>query len=353
MVKRKFIRIIVLDISQSGGIEQFAIRLKTIFEKMHLDTEIVSVFFSGEVDRNLDGVIVLNNFPAPKNKFVQSFRIFKLLMLRPSSKVIHTYNNIFIIHFFLNIWRVKTFIYTEHSSFDAVRRPVRVALNFLLPFVGAIVAQTESSFQKYVNLNLRYLFKVAPAWINTSAGSVRFVSQNNCLDIAFVGRLEREKGILEFLDLIRLFTQTGIDIRVHIFGTGSLSSTVAEFCNEFKGYVDVFYYGYVEDWFKLPISVDYLFILSRSESFSIAGLEALARGAGVVYFDDLVGPAEFCNEQNSIAVSRNMICSNIDELAKLMLDRKHGIDFRLDCMKSVEIYSIDHIISVWRKILNV
>lgn len=352
MVERKFIRIVVFDISQSGGIEQFAIRLKTIFNKMNLDVEIVSVFYSGEVDRKLDEVLVLNQFPAPKNRVVQSFLIFKLLMLRPSSNVIHTYNNIFIIHFFLNFFRVRTFIYTEHSSYDAVRTPVRFVLNHLLPFVGATVVQTDSSCKKYGKLNLRRLFKVAPVWVNPSAERGQAVSETNSLNIAFVGRLELEKGIFEFLDLIRMFVQAGIDIRVHFFGTGSLSSTITEFCREFEISVDVFHYGYVEDWSKVPIILDYLFILSKSESFSIAGLEALARGCSVVYFDDLVGPAEFCNVQNSIAISRDLSSLNVNELAQLMRDRRNSVDFRFDCIASVANFSFDHITNVWREILN-
>ena len=113
--------------------------------------------------------------------------------IKDTSLVIHCFNNVFILHALLAPLSLKKFIYTEHSDYDAVRRLVRLALHFLLPFVALTVCQTEKSLTKYHGSGLKKLVKLPPSYVEDRPDICVSRSSDDVMRIAFVGRLVQQR----------------------------------------------------------------------------------------------------------------------------------------------------------------
>jgi glycosyltransferase involved in cell wall biosynthesis len=357
MTKRVYI--VVLDISQLGGIERFARTLCNALVSMNIDASIVSLFCSDNdyLPSEFERILI-------RKKFTGSFStdFFKACLksrkILARGKILHTYNNIFVITSAIMVSSLRDTIYTEHSAYAAVRWPVRIILNFLLKFVPYIICQTDSSLVTYrKRLTKNAVIKIPPYYVSnyferphTCSSSLRQYN-NERISIAFAGRLEEEKGIVDFISFLHHFSMYNCNIDAYIFGSGSYSETLVNLRRESNLSVRLHFEGYVSDLEERFRYIDFVFIVSKSESFSIVGLEALNSGSGIVYYNDLIGPREFCTENNSVALDRN---SKFDALVLFeeMRKRKSTDGFRLACHNSVSHYTEKNFIRSWLQVLG-
>lgn len=334
----KSVDIVVFDASQSGGIEQFAIRLQEMLQDNGYKARIVTLFYGADISLKPDHIVSIRNHAFRNEGIFQIIKaVWRLKTLTQSSVIIHTYNNIFILSALFDVMSLNRAVYTEHSAYDAVRPHVRFLLKLLLRLCSAIVCQTHYSFERYSRNKLDLVYKIPPSY--TDAHKLKTVKDCGKVHIAFVGRLENEKGILDFIELSKLLMRLNPKITTHIFGVGSLRDVVLNFCNsdEFNGRTT--YYGYRERWYEHVPQLNFLFILSQSESFSIVGIEALSIGAGLVVYDDLAGPRDYATPINSIAIKRRDLDSFVVDLQINMIELLNEREFKNNCIRSVENYS--------------
>ncbi|SON53125.1 glycosyltransferase family 4 protein [Vibrio tapetis] len=91
--------------------------------------------------------------------------------------------------------------------------------------------------------------------------------------IAFVGRLSREKGPDRFVNLAGQFPY----LEFHIYGSGPMETELLD-----RGEPNIVYHGHQNNMSKVWESVGILVISSRFEGLPMAALEAMARGIPVV-----------------------------------------------------------------------
>jgi glycosyltransferase involved in cell wall biosynthesis len=97
------------------------------------------------------------------------------------------------------------------------------------------------------------------------------------LRVAFVGRLEREKGIDVFCDVARLSRAARLPMEFHVYGDGSWRGRIA------RDYpADVIAHGHVEDSDEIFEAVDLLLLTSPVENCPFAALEAMNLGVPCV-----------------------------------------------------------------------
>lgn len=95
------------------------------------------------------------------------------------------------------------------------------------------------------------------------------------LQILFVGSIEKEKGILDFLSVFYLLKDTNIDF--HIVGYGSLSEEIRTIS---KNYANLHYHGFIEQTKigKIYSDSDIFLYPTKHDSFALVVLDALSSG---------------------------------------------------------------------------
>lgn len=97
------------------------------------------------------------------------------------------------------------------------------------------------------------------------------------LRVAFVGRLELEKGIDAFCEVARLSRVRGHGMEFHVFGEGSWRDRIGR-----DHSADVVLHGHVEDSDEIFAAVDLLLLTSPVENCPFAALEAMNLGIPTV-----------------------------------------------------------------------
>lgn len=160
------------------------------------------------------------------------------------------------------------------------------------------------------------------------------VLSNNSLKIAYIGRFNKEKGFLDFLDSINIYNSNIDDedlfeLKFHIWGFGM----------EFEIPQNTTYHGILErkDILKVLESIDVLVFLNLSKNKMAGGLshgilEAMASGRICLAYDN-PAHSQVLNEQNSvltpegdveklveryIEIKNNLISGNEDMYSKMI-----------------------------------
>ncbi|GAA0697910.1 glycosyltransferase family 4 protein [Marinobacterium maritimum] len=100
--------------------------------------------------------------------------------------------------------------------------------------------------------------------------------------LGFVGRVNPEKGLDLLLEALRLLKQRGVQLRLHIAGSGDSEAEIRALA-ETLGITDaVAFDGWIDDIAGWLAEVDLAVLPSRQESFGIVVLEAAAYGCPIV-----------------------------------------------------------------------
>lgn len=108
-------------------------------------------------------------------------------------------------------------------------------------------------------------------WYNTKATAVIYGAadiieskhcekrENNIIRFAYVGRLEKDTGIIEYLNTLKLLNERyNLDFHIKIIGDGSLRKYSEDFCK--ANGIKSNFYGFVENPEELILDCDYLFV---------------------------------------------------------------------------------------------
>ena len=129
-------------------------------------------------------------------------------------------------------------------------------------------------------------------------------------NILYLGRLSKEKGVVNIPTLLDLLKAKGLNnVRLIIVGDGPLRKYIESLTIK---YDEISYLGYIYGDKKIEIllSSQVLVSFSSIESFFIAGLEAIASGTPVVAIDS-PGVQEYINDGEN-----GYIVKNIEEMSE-------------------------------------
>lgn len=179
---------------------------------------------------------------------------------------------------------------------------------------------------------------------------------NNIVEIVFVGRMVKEKGILELIELVKRCSKR---YNFTFVGDGELLDVLVK---QVGGYDNVKIKGRINDKMeiaKLMAKSDIFILPSRKvdgweELFGISIIEAMASSL-VVISTNHVGPKEIITHNKN-----GFILSDDDELVENIYKLVDGIDLNSDSiinMRKLAVnrandYSIDNVSIMWSKLLD-
>lgn len=137
----------------------------------------------------------------------------------------------------------------------------------------------EAIFSKIIKKKSSVLYNIVDT--KNILNSIKDCSQDNDFDLAFVGRLSKEKNPLRFIKIVKDVAIHKKDIKAVIVGDGELMYECKKLINELGLNEKIFMTGFLSNPFPIMNSSKVLVITSEWEGFGLVAVEAMALGKPV------------------------------------------------------------------------
>lgn len=250
-------------------------------------------------------------------------------------------------------------IYSEGNLYPWIVNKFGLQLNQIFNLIiGLIIAQNCKIIRVQSDLIRDRMIKkkidrskivIIPGGISCNSSkeesSYKSRTLTETLKLAFIGRLEKEKGVLPLIELITYFETRPHNIEFIIFGNGTYNSRLLERSNvRCKGFVDR---NSLNDQLN-----DIDMVLNFQDGVSLALIEAMAIGKIVVSYDSAEITDVINNGFNGFIVERST-----DKMANKIIELSNNLD-SLDEVSSRAILTIRNkycwnvIVDQWEKIIQ-
>ena len=171
--------------------------------------------------------------------------------------------------------------------------------------------------------------------------------------ICSVGRLSYDKGYDYLMEVANIVLKRNEDWRWIIVGEGEERKNIEEKIKEYGLESKIILTGRLKDLDEIYSKSAMLVCTSRYEGFGMMLIEAMSYGVPCVSFRCPEGPEEIIIDGENGAL---VDCFNIKKMAEEIEVLMTDIDKRMDCSKkavvSVDKYSVDSVVSKWKKIIT-
>lgn len=232
--------------------------------------------------------------------------------------------------------------------------------------------------QKYINRvikslkNIDYFMpiskKMTKFYKNKVKGKTRVMYGPLCLDylpkketkkdnknIISIGRLSKEKGYLDLIDVFKIIHDKDKDCRLFIIGDGNQREEIENKIKEYKLNNCVMLYGYKDkDFIREKLNNMSLYILpSYEEAFGLTLLESSAYGIPSLAFSSAEGAQEIINNGIDGYLIENRDKEKMAKLAIELLNNKTKLSsLGHEARLKAENYSYDNIRNTWLGIIS-
>lgn len=145
-------------------------------------------------------------------------------------------------------------------------------------------------------------------------------SKEKTFDFLFLGRMEKVKEPLLFIDFIECFRKRNINVSAVMAGSGSLSAEVEKQISEKN--LDIKLTGFLEDPSKIILESRFLVSTSSSEGFGLSMVEAMQLGIPVITYQSGGVTDEIKNMENGLTMTKGEIGDVINNILYILNDRK-------------------------------
>lgn len=169
-----------------------------------------------------------------------------------------------------------------------------------------------------------------------------------------VGRLSKEKGFIDLIEIMNIIVKTDSDVTLTLVGDGEEKENIQKRIKELKLENNVKLTGYLnQEEIKTELLKSSIFCMtSITESFGLVILEAMNMGVPVVAFDTSVGPRVLLTDGNGVLIKNR----DKEEFAKCIIDllshNKVLKKFQTNAKKRVEYFTRDNIKKEWLSLLK-
>lgn len=169
-----------------------------------------------------------------------------------------------------------------------------------------------------------------------------------------VGRLEKEKGFEDLIDVIFLLKKEIKDIRLIIIGSGSERKKLESKIKLLKLEENIHLLGSIpskEVYTEMQNSKLYI-MSSHTESFGIVLIEAMANSLPCIAFDSANGAKYLLSNDNGILIKERDKNKMAKKIIELINNEEKYNDYSKKGYQSCKKYSIENIKNKWIKLLN-
>ncbi|MDR0979348.1 MAG: glycosyltransferase [Lachnospiraceae bacterium] len=362
-----------------GGIEKFIVNIANMFSNDY-EVEIISAYKlyskpAFEIDSKVKITYLLEENLVPnKARLLQSIKkvnIFdiakqvyiatKVLTLRryrminaikniQTSVVIstrYTHNNLLGKYGEANLIKIATehnYYLNNKSSFKKVIKSCK-KVNFLV-----LSTKEQADFYKD-ELGEKKVLNI-PLALDTFPNDF---SNLDTKQITYIGRLEKEKGVLDLIDVFKVIKEESPECVLNIVGDGSKKEDLQARIKEYDLEKNVILYGYKDrrEIEKILLNTSIGINTSYIESFGLAVLETLSYGIPCIAFDSAKGILELIdNEKNGYIINNR----NKEEMAKkvteLLENKGRLIGLGNNAKEKSLKFSQDNIKQMWETAIN-
>jgi len=172
-------------------------------------------------------------------------------------------------------------------------------------------------------------------------------------NLVSVGRLSREKGFLDLIEVFKKAYEKNNMLHLDIIGDGTQKSKIEEKIKEYKLTKNIKLHGFLdnEEVHKILDKSSLYVMASHTESFGIVLIEAMIHGLPCIAFDSAEGACDLIKDKNLLIKDRN-----IDEMAlkinELLEDKNKMNEIGNNNRKFSLSYETEKVMKLWKKILK-
>lgn len=245
--------------------------------------------------------------------FKSIYMLYKIIK-KEGIDIIHSHHRYttFISLMVSKITKVKV-IHTEHNVFSNKNK---------INLRGKNVIAVSKKVQENMKLNGVKDSVVIYNGIDISENTR--IRSDKCQNIGFIGRLSKQKGILEFLDIFKNIVDKYSDVTLNIIGDGELKPIIEKKINFLDLGRNVKLHGYRDDVIDVIREMDFFVMPSFYEGLPITMLEIMSQRKILIANDvggisEVIKDAEngfLCevNNQNQMQEKIEYIIDNFDKL---------------------------------------
>ena len=174
-------------------------------------------------------------------------------------------------------------------------------------------------------------------------------------EITYIGRLSKEKGILDLIDVFRIIHNQDKDVILNLIGEGKEEKTIKKRIQKYKLENNVILHGYKnkDGIEKILLNTAIGINTSYTESFGLAVLETMSYGIPCIAFSTAEGLKEIIkNDINGYLIEKR----NFEEMAGKALELIKNKEKRLELSKNAQgttkAYTQEEIKKSWLNILK-
>ena len=226
-----------------------------------------------------------------------------------------------------------------------IRKLSKLNVDYILPVSKRLTSEYESLGEKlkFIPLPLSY-FPIDDE-----------VSKLDSKNLIAVGRLENEKGFSDLIDVMEDLVKKDNNIKLNIFGDGSLKSELSKMIKDKKLDKNVKLWGFKKfEFIKKYYQESSLYVMtSFEESFGLVLIEAMSFGVPCITFDSAKGALDLVDKNTGFVVKgrdkKKMVNKIVQYLEMTQRQRKAiGKNARL----KAENYKLENIKKQWLDFLK-
>lgn len=217
-------------------------------------------------------------------------------------------------------------------------------INYLIPPSLYLTRDYESFFETE---------KVKVVYIpQTISHLPAFTNKCNNKNIIAVGRLVKEKGFLDLIEIMKLIVQKNNKIKLTIVGDGKQKNQILNLIKKYKLTKNVILTGFLN---SKDLEKEYkkssLFVMtSLEESFGLVLLEAMSFGIPCFAFDDALGAKEIINNKNGLLIKNRDYNIMVNEIVNYFEQKNHFMINEAKC--TAEKYMCNEVQKQWDELIK-
>ena len=202
------------------------------------------------------------------------------------------------------------------------------------------------------NKNIKCTVNYIPNFVDTKPSNQ---SKLNNKTLISVGRLSKEKGYLDLIEIMYLINNKDKNIKLHLIGSGSQEETIRNNIKKYSLENYITMHGFLS-----PKEIENLYqesslyvMTSHTESFGLVLLEAMNSGLPCIAFDSAQGARELIdNNKNGILIQNRDIKEMSNKIIELLNDKEQLKKLKENNINIINEYSKEKNNELWKKLIE-